>query len=222
MTHSVSTSTPITISPDPLRQGNYKSHAPNVPEASEDFWGEDGFSFGDLIDIVNPLQHIPVVSSIYRAITGDEISTGARLIGGGLLSGGLIAGAAGFMMEIGNSVMAQETGKDIGDTVFSALTGSGKEGQAQQEVRLAQAETAAPDSAFLLGKDTPLPAVLPEAVSSGLAAATPAQRAAEALAQTPISEISRQENRAQLPAYNQYKRTQMLDQMNQRALKILL
>src|ERR1700749_1104723 len=29
-------------------------------------WAHGGFSFKDLLDIVNPLQHIPVVGSVYR------------------------------------------------------------------------------------------------------------------------------------------------------------
>ena len=58
------------------------------------------FTFNDLIDIINPLQHLPVVSTIYRAITGDEISTHARAIGGGLYGGPLGMLAAGAIMAI--------------------------------------------------------------------------------------------------------------------------
>ena len=31
-----------------------------------------GFSFHDVLDAINPLQHIPLVGSIYRAVTHDE------------------------------------------------------------------------------------------------------------------------------------------------------
>jgi hypothetical protein len=51
------------------------------------FWGEDGFTFADLIDLINPLQHLPIIGTIYRAITGNEISPGARLAGGMLFGG---------------------------------------------------------------------------------------------------------------------------------------
>ena len=34
---------------------------------------EDGFGFADLIDIINPLHHIPVVNVIYRNLSGDAI-----------------------------------------------------------------------------------------------------------------------------------------------------
>ena len=49
--------------------------------ADNEFWGEDGFSFDDIIDLLNPLQHLPVVSTLYRSITGDEISSGAQIAG---------------------------------------------------------------------------------------------------------------------------------------------
>ncbi|GEM_PF-3510910 len=59
-------------------------------------FGEDGFSFDDLIDIVNPLQHIPIVSSIYRKISGDVIAP-AMKIAGGALFGGPLGAAISFV-----------------------------------------------------------------------------------------------------------------------------
>lgn len=77
-------------------------------------FGADGFSFGTLLDIVNPLQHIPVVSTIYQKLTGDETSPGANIIGGALFGGtiGLIVAAA-------DSALQGETGKDAGGHVFA-------------------------------------------------------------------------------------------------------
>ena len=50
--------------------------------------------FGNLLDVVNPLQHIPIISSAYRAITGDTISSVANIAGGFLFGGPIGAGAA--------------------------------------------------------------------------------------------------------------------------------
>ncbi|KAA0676100.1 hypothetical protein [Roseomonas genomospecies 6] len=52
--------------------------------------------FGDLLDAVNPLQHLPGVSQIYRHATGDGIGLPARLAGGFLFGGpiGLLGSAA--------------------------------------------------------------------------------------------------------------------------------
>lgn len=40
-------------------------------------WGKDGFGLNDFIDTINPLQHIPVVSTLYRSLTGDQITPAA-------------------------------------------------------------------------------------------------------------------------------------------------
>ncbi|HEY4944186.1 MAG TPA: hypothetical protein VII56_22350 [Rhizomicrobium sp.] len=85
--------------------------APVPPAASTD---ESGFSFGDLLDIVNPLQHIPVVSTLYRAITGDTIKTFPK-IAGDLLFGGV----EGFASSVADTVFTQITGKSVGDTVLA-------------------------------------------------------------------------------------------------------
>ena len=50
-------------------------------------WSHGSFSFKDLLDIVNPLQHLPVVGSIYRYLTGDEPAAGTRIIGDALYGG---------------------------------------------------------------------------------------------------------------------------------------
>jgi len=47
---------------------------------------EKTFGFGDIIDVINPLQHIPGLSDLYRAATNDEISDEARKTGRSLYS----------------------------------------------------------------------------------------------------------------------------------------
>jgi hypothetical protein len=76
------------------------------------------FSFDDVIDIINPLQHLPVVSMIYREITGDTIKPMAQIIGGGLYGGpvGAISGTV-------NAVVQEETGKDIAGNVLALVIG---------------------------------------------------------------------------------------------------
>lgn len=81
-------------------------------------FGEDGLTFGDLIDVINPLQHIPIVGTIYRWLTGDEISPASSLAGGFLFGGpiGLAASAV-------NVVIDEATGDDIGGNVMTAMFG---------------------------------------------------------------------------------------------------
>lgn len=77
-------------------------------------FGPEGFSFGALLDIINPLQHIPVVSTIYRAITGDTIENGSRLIGGAIFGGPI-----GFIASAVSGIIQESTGKDIGDHMLA-------------------------------------------------------------------------------------------------------
>jgi len=81
-------------------------------------FGADGFTFLDILDIINPLQHIPLVASIYRDLTGDEIDPASRVIGGTLFGGpfGTIAAMVNVSLE-------ESTGKDMGDHVMAFFEG---------------------------------------------------------------------------------------------------
>ena len=67
-------------------------------------FGDDGFTFGDLVDIVNPLQHIPIISNIYRKITGDTIAPAMEIAGGALFGGPIGALASVVSVAISNSI----------------------------------------------------------------------------------------------------------------------
>ncbi len=73
-------------------------------------------SFWDVLDVINPLQHIPVVSSIYRNLTGDTIQPAARIMGDMLYGGPL-----GGMVSIANAVVEEAQGKDIPDQIMASL-----------------------------------------------------------------------------------------------------
>lgn len=79
---------------------------------------EGSLGFWDLVDVVNPLHHIPVVSSIYRHFSDDEISIPARLAGGFLFGGvfGLAASAANVVVELA-------TGDDVGGHAMALVAG---------------------------------------------------------------------------------------------------
>ena len=95
----------------------------------------------DVLDVINPLQHIPVVSTLYRAATGDQIGDMER-VAGDTLYGGLM----GFGSSLANVIFKDVTGKDIGDTVLSWLDGgdSAKAGSPASATKLAAAEPAMP------------------------------------------------------------------------------
>jgi hypothetical protein len=89
------------------------------------FWEGSGFRFHDLIDAINPLQHLPIVSTIYRQITGDHPGNVAEIVGDTLF-GGLVGLASGAV----NVALKEATGKDVGDTVLGWFSGGDKKDDA--------------------------------------------------------------------------------------------
>ncbi|NIA71680.1 hypothetical protein HBA54_24100 [Pelagibius litoralis] len=87
---------------------------------------EAEFTFDDFLDIINPLQHIPVVSSLYRELTGDEISAPARVIGGTLFGG-----PSGFVSAIANTLFDEVAGEDVGASVLAWFSGEDDSSEGQ-------------------------------------------------------------------------------------------
>ncbi len=97
---------------------------------------DDGFGFDDFLDIINPLQHLPIIGTLYRAVTGDEMDGIARVAGGALFGGPL-----GFALALADTAFESETGKDIGGTMLAAVTGGGDAAEiAQPKTDLASAD----------------------------------------------------------------------------------
>ena len=98
-----------------------------------------GPSFGDLLDVINPLQHLPVIGTIYRALTGDALSDGARLAGGALFGGPI-----GLVAAMANLGVREAIGRDVGEIVVAALAGEEALGAAPEApVQLAASQSAA-------------------------------------------------------------------------------
>lgn len=85
---------------------------------------DDPFTFGDFIDMVNPLQHIPIVSHFYREFTGDQIKPVSNIIGGAVFGGplgavgGLVNSVAGYALEQKNTpaIEAESSGMAVANT----------------------------------------------------------------------------------------------------------
>ena len=73
----------------------------------------------DIIDMINPLQHIPVLSNIYRAVTGDEIRQEIRIAGSMVI--GTLTGPVGMVTGLSNAAVDFTTDKPIGDHVLTAV-----------------------------------------------------------------------------------------------------
>ena len=97
-----------------------------VPEQTtldDSFWGKDGFTFGDIVDMFNPLHHLPVVSNFYHETTQDDVCEGAKIIGGALF-GGLIGGVAGIFGSMANSAIRHETSQDVSEHLIAMVDDS--------------------------------------------------------------------------------------------------
>lgn len=64
-------------------------------------FGEDGLTFGDVFDLINPLQHIPLLGGLYRKLTGDTIDPAMRIAGGALFGGPIGAAVATVAVAVG-------------------------------------------------------------------------------------------------------------------------
>jgi hypothetical protein len=116
-------------------------------------WKDGGsFSFHDILDMLNPLQHIPLISTLYRWITGDSPGNIARVVGDGLYGGPI--GAASGLFSI---AFKEETGKDFGEEAMAMIAGPDK-----GEVRIGTATTPPPPSnAPTVAEATPAVAAAP-------------------------------------------------------------
>lgn len=119
----------------------------------------DSPSFKDVLDTVNPLQHIPLVSTIYRRLTGDQPGAGARLAGGALYGGPI-----GLFGELINCAIDDNTGKDVGETALAmvedAFGGSSSDAKGSQ-TRLADQNDSAPASTAAVPPAPPQPDATP-------------------------------------------------------------
>lgn len=86
----------------------------STPDSSSDWH----VSFDDLLDVVNPLQHFPVVGTLYRALTHDQIKTPEKIAGDTLYGG--LWGLAG---SVADTAFEKFTGHNFGDTVLAMITG---------------------------------------------------------------------------------------------------
>ena len=118
-----------------------------APKAEERDWSQpsktstdQSLSFSDFLSAINPLQHIPIIGSIYRAVTGDTISPVSRVVGGALFGG-----PVGLIVSAFNAAIEQVKGKDLGDQALALLTpDKGMPAPAEPPPQFADASSSAP------------------------------------------------------------------------------
>jgi len=186
----------------PYLNGQYTQPAPD--DGKPHLWAQKGFKFHDLLDAINPLQHLPVISSIYRWITGDTIGNIPRIVGDAIYGG-----IPGFVSGLFNVLLKEETGEDVGEHVVATLFGDSKstptipaqnanqpELTTEQAAQLThtpiEASALTPLSAVATAPTTPAPAATTATTSATAApppvatTAAPTNPAAAAVATAPV------------------------------------
>jgi hypothetical protein len=118
---------------------------------------QHAFSFHDFLHIMNPLQYLPVVGTIYRVVTGDVIPEAVRDVGS-LLVSGLLGGPIGVATYIAATITEKVTGID------------------PEKIVAAQLNTATPAKAA--PPETPAAPIAPASAAPAQLAWTPHQLAA--------------------------------------------
>jgi len=85
---------------------------------------DEGISFETVLHSLNPLQYLPVVGTIYRAITGDILNEGVRAMGS-MLVGGLLGGPIGVAISAGISLAEHATHIDPDVIAHGMLVSAG-------------------------------------------------------------------------------------------------
>ena len=92
--------------------------APSARPADHDI------SFSDVLSALNPLQYLPVVGTIYRAVTGDRPPLSLRAVGG-IIAGGLMGGPVGAAISAAGSLLQHITGIDLDDVAHDVMAAIG-------------------------------------------------------------------------------------------------
>ena len=104
---------------------------------------EGELTFGDVLQAINPLHHLPVIGNVYREMTGETLAPLARVVGGGLFGG-----VFGALAAIGNAVVEALTGKDVGGQVLALFDG----GEGDRTGTAATPQSRAYEQAAALGR----------------------------------------------------------------------
>lgn len=101
-----------------------QTQAPAAAPKPANTGGGGSVTFHDVLSALNPLQYLPVVGTIYRAVTGDTIPEGLRLAGS-LLVGGLMGGPVGLFTTIAATIAEKVTGIDPDKIAHTVLADVG-------------------------------------------------------------------------------------------------
>jgi hypothetical protein len=126
---------------------------------------ESHSKFHEVLSALNPLQYIPVVGTIYRAVTGDQIPEPLRRIGT-LIASFLMGGPVGALINIGVFAAEKITGFDIDKTGQAALHGDMPDASTPASATPAPAQTAPAAPVQIASPGPPVSLVFASAVAT--------------------------------------------------------
>ncbi|HUK06669.1 MAG TPA: hypothetical protein VLX09_02275 [Stellaceae bacterium] len=136
------------------------------------FWAKGEASFSDFVDTINPLEHLPIISTIYGWIAGKHDIGDLPRIAGDALYGG----PWGALSGVFNALLKEETGRDVGEHVVAAILGDTSANAVAATPGSAQPPASAPDPAAAapMASTGVTPAPSNPAIAPGTASGAPA------------------------------------------------
>ncbi len=166
-----------------------------TPQAAPPVAPEHHMTFRQVLSALNPLQYLPVIGTIYRAVTGDQIPEALRTVGS-IVVGALTGGPIGAAISAGIAVVEKITGIDMDKVGQSMLAGLGFHHQPVASPGSAPAEAAGQGSSAAPAA-LPAPAASPTPLPAPAAAPT----AGPGLSVSPAVSLTQAWSPAQLAAY---------------------
>jgi hypothetical protein len=80
--------------------------------------------FSDVLSALNPLQYLPGVGTIYRAVTGDVVPESLR-VAGSMIAGGLMGGPVGVAIAAASSLVQHVAHIDLDHMAHDVLASIG-------------------------------------------------------------------------------------------------
>lgn len=84
---------------------------------------ETELGWDDFLDLINPLQHIPVLGTIYREITGDEIKPSVQIAGNMLFGAATGSLVISTIAGIASAIYEENTGQEPTVQIAQAIWG---------------------------------------------------------------------------------------------------
>lgn len=144
--------------------------------------------FKAFLEVVNPLQHLPVISNIYRYLSGDTIHPITRILGDGLY-GGFVGLASGFV----NATVEAISGKDIGGNILAMVFGESDTAPKSDSLPSTEVATVVDPASLLVPQPHPKPVI------QAAPAPTPSGGSTEKIEISPLQALPSSEQMPALP-----------------------